>query len=127
MIRKAAPILLLAVLIPSLSQAGDDNVQWGSSDKAYRHPVDGMKGYYEPDKIGRKGDVVSFKVYRSANPSVPGLVGDYMVNCETREMVTVEDGKPTQPMKLLAGEQLYPISAKLCEWPDGKGYFKQFF
>ena len=127
MIRKMAPAFLLAALIPTLSHAQGNDVQWGSSEKAYRHPVDGMKGYYEPEKVSRNGDVVSFKIYRSANPAVTGLVGDYMVNCDTRELVTLEDGKPTPPMKLLAGESLYPISAKLCEWPDGKGYFKQFF
>lgn len=120
------PLVLLALLMPALALA-QGAVQWGSTDKPYRHPVDGMKGYYEPEKIARNGDVVSFKVYRSADPVVPDLVGSYMVNCETREYATVENGKPTNPMKLLAGEALYPISAKLCEWPDGKGYFKQFF
>jgi len=112
--------------MPSLS-AAQGNVQWGSSDKPYRQPADGMKGYYEPEKVTRDGDVVSFKVYRSADPVVPDEVGSYMVNCDTREYATVDKGKPTKPMKLLAGEQLYSISAKLCEWGDGKGFFKSFF
>lgn len=127
MISKMAPAFLLAVLLPSLALAQGNNVQWGSSEKEYRHPVEGMKGYYEPEKVSRDGDVVSFKIYRSANPAVTGVVGEYMVNCYTKELVTMEDGKPTPPMKLLAGESLYPISAKLCEWGDGKGFFKQFF
>lgn len=126
MIRKAAPAFLLAFLLPTLAVA-QGAVQWGSSDKPYRHPVDGMKGYYEPEKVSRNGEVVSFKIYRSADPVVPDVVGSYMVNCETREYAVVDQGKPSNPMKLLAGEQLYPISAKLCEWGDGKGFLKNFF
>lgn len=126
MTKKAAPALLLALLIPTLAMA-DDKVQWGSSDKAYRYPMDGMKGYFEPTKVKKDGDVVSFTVYRSADPAVPDEVGRYMVNCETKEYAAVEKGQPSAPMKLLAGEQLYPMSAKFCEWGDGKGFFKQFF
>lgn len=120
------PLVFLALLMPALAIA-QGTVQWGSTDKPYRNPLDGMKGYYEPEKVARNGDVVSFTVYRSADPVVPDVIGKYMVNCETREYATVEAGKPTSPMKLLPGEQLYAVSAKFCEWSDGKGYFKQFF
>ncbi|MBS1190023.1 MAG: hypothetical protein H6R10_1815 [Rhodocyclaceae bacterium] len=126
MIRKTAPVFLLAFLLPSLAMA-QGAVQWGSSDKPYRQPANGMKGYYEPEKVTRDGDTVSFKIYRSADPVVPDELGNYTVNCDTREYVTTEKGKATPPMKLLAGEQIYPMAAKFCEWGDGKGFFKQFF
>lgn len=126
MMRKSVPVLCLALLAPSFALAQGAGVQWGSSEKPYRQPAEGMKGYFEPEKITRDGDVVSFTVYRSANPAVTDEIGSYMVNCDTREYATVEKGQATPPVKLLAGEQLYPISKQLCEW-DGKSFLHKFF
>lgn len=103
----------------------EGNVKWGSTEKAYRTPAEGMRGYYEPDNVSRDGEVISFKIYRSADPAVQDILGSYMVNCDTKELVTIEKGQPTPPMKLLAGEQLYSVSAKFCEWSK-KGFLDSY-
>lgn len=120
---KKALVALFALLMPGLAMA-QGAVQWGSSEKAYRQPVEGMKGYYEPRKVSYdyEAGVVSFTVFRFADPAVPDEVGAYLVNCETHEYATVEKGRAPRPEKLLPGESLHLIASRLCNW-GGKGLF----
>ena len=125
MIPKSALILVSALCLPSLVLA-QDAVRWGSSGKlpAARQPIDGMKAYYEPEKVERKGEVNSFALYRSSTPGTADELGRYMINCETREFVSTINGKTTEPSRLIAGEELYPIGKLLCDW-DKKSFFKK--
>jgi hypothetical protein len=127
MIRKTALILASALLLPSLAFAQGAAVQWGSSDKpAARQGIDGMKAFYEPAKVQQTGDVYAFTLYRSGTPSAGDELGRYMINCSTRELVTVVNGQPSAPTQLIAGEEIYPIGKKLCDW-DQKSLFKKIF
>lgn len=125
MYQKSALILISALCLQSLALA-QDSVRWGSSDKlpAARQPIEGMKAYYEPDKVERKGVVNSFALYRSSTPGMADELGRYMINCETREFVSTVNGKTTEPMRLIAGEELYPIGKLLCGW-DPTNIFKK--
>ena len=108
---------------PALAQ---QPAQWGSSNRPTRQDIEGMKTYYEPDKVKQDGSVHSFTLYRSSNPAVSDEAGRYMINCETRELVTIVGGQASPPARLIAGEELYPIGRKLCEW-DQKSFFKKIF
>jgi len=126
MIRKQLLILATALLLPSVAPA-QQSVPWGSSDKpAARQSIGGMKTYYEPEKVTQDGSVFSFTLYRSGTPGAADEAGRYMINCETRELVSVVGGKATSPARLIAGEEIYPIGKKLCEW-DQKSIFKKIF
>lgn len=126
MIRKPALILVSALLLAPAAFA-QQGVQWGSSDKpSPRQDIPGMKVFYEPGKVQVDGSVQSFALYRSSTPGAADETGRYMINCETREIVTVVNGKPGAPSRLIAGEELYPIGKKLCDW-DQPSIFKKIF
>ncbi len=117
-------LVLVATLLLQIPALAQQSPQWGSSNRAARQDIEGMKTYYEPDKVERNGNVVSFALYRSSNPAAADEVGRYMINCETRELATVVGGQASPPARLIAGEELYPIGKKLCEW-DQKSFFKK--
>lgn len=120
-------LLVAATLLLQSAAFAQQSVQWGSSDKpATRQDIAGMKAYYEPEKVQVNGSVHSFTLYRSGNPGVPDEMGRHMINCETREIVSVVNGQNTPPSRLIAGEALYPIGKKLCDW-DQKSIFKKIF
>lgn len=124
MIPRPALLLGAALLLPSLALA-QAAVQWGSSDKpSARQDIEGMKTYYEPEKVKQDGNVFSFSLFRSSTPAANDEVGRYVINCETREFVSVIKGQATPPTRLIAGEELYPIGKKLCDW-DKKGFFQK--
>ena len=124
MMLKPVLIFVAALSLPSLALA-QQAVPWGSSDKpAPRQDIEGMKAYYEPEKVESSGSVHTFTLYRTSIPSASDEMGRYMINCETREMVSVIGGKTTAPARILAGEEFYPIGKKLCNW-DKKGFFKK--
>ena len=126
MIQERALLVVAAFLLPSFALA-QQSVQWGSSDKpSARQSIEGMKTYYEPEKVVHDGNVFTFSLYRSSAAGVADEAGRYMINCETRELATVVNGQPSSPARLIAGEELYPIGKKLCEW-DQKGFFKKLF
>ena len=126
MIQKPALLFAFAIFLQPLAFA-QESVQWGSSEKpAVRQSIDGMKMFYEPAKVEHNGDVYSFTLYRSGTPTVSDEAGRYMINCETREFVSVTNGQSSPPSKLLPGEELYPIGKKLCEW-DQKNFYNKFF
>ncbi len=126
MILKPVLTLVVALVLPSAAFA-QQAVQWGSSDKATaRQSIDGMKLYYEPEKVQSTDAVRSFTLYRSSNPAAQDEAGRYMINCDTREIVSVVNGRNTPPSRLIAGEELYPICKKLCDW-DQKSIFKKIF
>lgn len=121
-----APLLILALVLPTLALA-QQAVPWGSSAQPTpRESIEGMKTYYEPAKVERNGEVVSFTLYRSSTPAAADEAGRYLINCETRELVSIVKGKTTPPARLIAGEALYPIGKKLCEW-DPQSIFKKVF
>lgn len=126
MIQKPALLFVFAIVLPSLALA-QESVQWGNSEKpAARQSVEGMKAYYEPEKVEHNGDIYSFTLYRSSTPAVSDELGRYKINCETREFVSVTKSQSTPPSKLLPGDELYPIGKKLCEW-DQKNFYNKFF
>ena len=83
-----------------------------------------MKAYYEPEKVEHSGDTYSFTLYRSGAPTASDEIGRYVINCETREFVSVVKGNTSTPTRLLAGEELYPIGKKLCDW-DPRSIFNK--
>lgn len=126
MMPKQIAVLLFVLGIQSLACA-QQSVPWGSSEKAAaRQSIEGMKTYYEPDRVEHNGSVFSFALYRSSMPGAADEVGRYMINCETRELVVVVKGQASAPARLIAGEEIYPIGKKLCEW-DQKSLFKKVF
>jgi len=126
MSQKHVLIFAAALLLPAVALA-QQPVPWGSSEKpAARESIGGMKTYYEPEKVVHNGSVFSFTLYRSSIPAAADEAGRYMINCETREVVSVVRGQTTPPARLIAGEELYPIGKKLCEW-DQKSIFKKIF
>ena len=126
MINKALLFIASTLVLQPLAHA-QQSVPWGSSDKPpVRQSIEGMKTYYEPGKVEHAGNVYSFTLYRSSTPMAADEVGRYMINCETRELVTVVGGQATRPERLIAGEELYPIGKIFCEW-DQKGFFKKLF
>lgn len=126
MIQKIALLFASAIFFQSIAFA-DESVQWDGSEKpAARQPVDGMKAYYEPEKVEHNGDAYSFTLYRSGTSTVSDETGRYTINCETREFVSVVKGQTTPPYKLLPGDELYPIGKKLCEW-EKKNFLRKFF
>lgn len=126
MILKPALIFISALLLQPAAFA-QQSVPWGSSDKpSARQDIPGMKTYYEPEKVQVNGSVHSFTLYRSGDPGAADETGRYMINCETREIVSVVNGQNTPPSRLIAGEALYPIGKKLCDW-DQKSIFKKIF
>ena len=126
MMQKPILLLITSLCLHSLAHA-QQSVPWGSSDKpAARQGIEGMKSYYEPDKVQRDGSVVSFTLYRSGVPTAADEVGRYKINCETREFISVVGERATPPSRIIAGEELYPIGKKLCEW-DPQSFFKKLF
>ena|ERR1035437_6482016 len=124
MIKKIALLFVSAIFLQSTTLA-QESVQWGNTEKpAIRQPIEGMKAYYEPEKVEHDGDTYSFTLYRVGTPSASDEMGRYVINCETREFVSTIKGKTTPPYRLLAGEELYPIGKKLCDW-DQRGLFNK--
>lgn len=120
-------VMLVAALLVTPVALAQQAVPWGSSDKPTpRESIEGMKTYYEPARVEHKGDIHSFTLYRSSTPGAADEAGRYMINCATRELVSIVKGVATPPARLIAGEALYPIARKLCEW-DPPGIFKKLF
>ena len=124
MIPRLALFLVTAIFLHNAALA-QQSVQWGSSEKTTaRQDIAGMKTYYEPDKVEHNGSVFSFALYRSGTPGARDEVGRYMINCETRELVSIVGAQTSPPARLLAGEEMYPIGKKLCDW-DQTSFFKK--
>jgi hypothetical protein len=125
MIRKSALLFASGLCLASLAIA-QPSVQWGSAARpvAARQAIEGMKTFYEPEKVEKNGSVQSVTLYRSASPGAADEAGRYMINCDTREVVTVVKGQATPPVRVIAGEELYPLGKKLCDW-DPKSFFKK--
>lgn len=128
MTRRLMAALLCATTLPTIALA-QASVQWSSADappSAARESVPGHKKYFEPEKIKKNGEIVSFSLYRSQTPGANDALGEYMINCASREFVTVTKGQASEPMKILAGEEFYAVGKRFCEW-DQKGFFSSFF
>lgn len=89
---------------------------------AERETLLGMRSYFEPQRAQRDGSTVTFGLFRSGVPDAADEIARYQLNCESREVGVV--GKPGDSWKVLAGEDLYPVGKKLCEW-DGKGFMEK--
>jgi hypothetical protein len=127
MIPKQVLIFLFVFFTQTLALA-QESVQWGNSSKpiVHRETIEGLHKYYEPEKVEQIGDVYKLSLYRSGTPSAADEVGQYMINCQTREFVSTINGQTTQPSKIIAGEELYHVGKKFCDW-DKKGFFKKMF
>ena len=120
MMKKVVTILALSMLAHSAAHA-----EPGDAEKsAAREILFGMKTYHEPDKVLREGNGISFRLYRSGVSGTPDEVGRFNINCETRDFIRTVNDQATQPAKVLAGEELYPMGKKFCEW-DQKGFLQK--
>lgn len=124
MIHKPLLVLALALVLPSAATAQPTGAPGNPTKPAAREYVPGMRAYYEPDRVQREGDRVSFTLYRSAVPETPDALDKFQIDCKTREAAVFTEGQATPPARVLAGEALYPIGKKLCEW-DQKGFFQK--
>jgi hypothetical protein len=121
-------LLFLFVFFSQTLALAQESVQWGSSQKPIvrRETIEGTHKYYEPEKVEQIGDVYKLSLYRSGTPSAADEDGQYMINCQTREFVNTINGQTTQPSIIIAGEELYFVGKKFCDW-DKKGFFKKIF
>ena len=124
MIHKPLLVLALALVLPSAATAQPTGAPGNPTKPAAREYVPGMRAYYEPDRVQREGDRVSFTLYRSTVPETPDALDKFQIDCKTREAAVITEGQATPPARVLAGEALYPIGKKLCEW-DQKGFFQK--
>ncbi len=120
---------VFAMITLSLSAPGfcESGTQSTIESRPMRASVDGMKAYYEPDNVKKSDDKVTFKIYSSPDPTAKGEGDEYSINCSTHEMSSreVSRGKRewSQPSALIAGESMYPLAKKLCDW--GPGFWKK--
>lgn len=118
-------LFLLAVSLPVAGHC-DGKVPWGENTKQFRVPVDGMKTFYEPEAVTRDGDALYFRMYAGSDPSLPEEGVEYSINCKTEEY-TSKAGEWKPPVRVLPGEQMYPIAKRLCEWGAFFGGIKKIF
>ena len=112
-------LLLLAISLPAAGYC-DGKGPWSGAAKPSRAPVDGMKTFYEPEAVTKDGDALYFRMYSSPDPAVREEGIEYSINCKTEEFSS-KAGEWQQPIRVLPGEQMYPIAKKLCEWGSGFG------
>jgi len=114
--------LALFLLLCTLSTIGhcDDQPRWGDSAKPMRTPVEGMKTYYEPEAVKKDDEVVYFRMYATRDPAMREEGIEYSINCKTEEFSS-KAGDWKKPVRILPGEQMYPLGKKLCGWGSGIG------
>lgn len=111
----ALALLALSLAVPGFCQSAAP-----PEAKPARTQVDGMKTFYEPDAVKKEGEVLSFRMYPSHDPLSKVAGTEYSINCKTQEIsIRQKSGEWDQPLRVLAGEQLYPIAKKLCGWGPG--------
>lgn len=110
---------LLAALSLSAAALG----QCADSAPGTRIKVEGSPYYLDEAAVQMKNDVATFKLYRAFEASDPGT--DSTLNCATREFSARTGEQWSAPYRILAGEALYPVGKKLCDW-DAKGFFQRF-
>ncbi|SBT03774.1 conserved exported hypothetical protein [Candidatus Accumulibacter aalborgensis] len=110
----AVPALLLSVSAPS---------QCADSTPPTRVRVEGTPYFLDEAAVKIKSDVATFKLYTSPEASDQGT--DSVLNCASREFSALTGGQWSAPYRVLAGESLYPVGKKLCDW-DAKGFFQRF-
>lgn len=111
--------LLLTISLPAAGYC-DGKAPWSEAAKQSRTPVDGMKTFYEPEAVSKDGDALYFRMYSSPDPAAREEGIEYSINCKTEEF-TSKAGAWKPPIRVLPGEQMYPIAKKLCEWGSGFG------
>lgn len=112
---------LTALIALSLAAPGycESDTKSAPESKPMRTRVDGIKAYYEPGNVKKSGSKVTFKVYPSPDPT-KDQGDEYSINCSTHDMASKEGAKEwSQPAPLLAGETMYPMAKKLCDWGPG--------
>lgn len=115
--RRIAPIILaLSVQFPATGHCAD-------SAPTRRAELKGSPYFLDETAIKISNDIATFKLYTSAEVSDPGT--DATLNCVTREFSARNGEQWSTPFRVLAGESLYPVGKKLCDW-DAKGFFQRF-
>lgn len=112
-------LFLLAASLPAIGHC-DGKPQWGETAKTMRTPVDGMKTFYDPEAVKKDDEVVSFRMYATRDPAAREEGIEYSINCKTEEFSS-KAGEWKKPVRVLPGEQMYPIGKKLCGWGSGIG------
>ena len=115
--------LLAKGLLVSLSLSAAAVGQCADSPPGTRIKVEGSPYYLDEAAVKMKNDVATFKLYTSFEASDPGT--DSTLNCATREFSARSGEQWSAPYRILAGESLYPVGKKLCDW-DAKGFFQRF-
>lgn len=114
---------ILALIFLSLSAPGycESAAKSAPESKPERTRVDGTRTFYEPGNVKKSGDKVSFMAYSSPYPKENEEVDEFSINCSTHDMSSKEGGRKewSPPSPLLAGETMYPIAKRLCEWGPG--------
>ncbi len=110
---------LLLLILPGIAHC-DDKPLWGASEKPMRTPVESMKTFYEPEAVKKVEDVVYFRMYATRDPAARDAGIEYSINCKTEEFSS-RNGDWKKPVRILPGEQMYPIGKKLCDWGSGLG------
>lgn len=108
-------ILALALSLPVIGHCADG---------VERVRVESTPYYLDAAAAKGDADVTSFKLYTSGDASDQGT--EYKLNCSSREFSTLAGGEWSPPMRILAGESLYHVGKKLCDW-DGKGLMQKYF
>ncbi len=106
---------LLALSLPGIGLAADG--------APTRVRVEGSPYFLDDLAIKTTSDVATFKLYTSPEASDPGI--DSSLNCATREFSARTGEQWSAPYRILAGEALYPVGKKVCDW-DAKGFFQRF-
>lgn len=123
-------LLGLALMSPVLGFCQDaSKAPWGKSTeeivKTQRLQVESGRGYYEPDALKKEGDLITFKVFKSFDPSAKDVGVSYAINCASEEISSaMGDGPNAQwktPVRMLAGEPFYSFAKKQCGWGPGFG------
>ncbi len=122
-----AAAVMLSTLLPAQANA-QSGPQWGAAaDKPARLQADGLKLYYDPEKVVKDGDMATVALYATFDPANTRVVEEYAFNCSSHEVAqAITQGGIKQwqkPTPLLPGETLYKLASKLCDW--GPGFWKK--
>jgi len=110
---------LLLFTLPGIGLC-DGSPRWGEAAKPMRTPVEGMKTFYEPEAVKKDEEVVYFRMYTTRDPATREEGVEYSINCKTEEFSS-KAGEWKKPVRILPGEQMYPMGKKLCDWGSGIG------
>ena len=121
MLDKMNVVARLSMAVFSLTAAALGHA--ADSGAATRIRIEGSPYFLDEAAVKMKNDVATFKLYTSPEASDPGT--ESTLNCASREFSARSGEQWSAPYRVLAGEALYPVGKKLCDW-DAKSFFQRF-